>query len=233
LARALPRGPSSETTSTFIAPQPVSLAFEEMPLSIPLSGEAPLRIHVADQDNILVRPLSGSWNVSLKLSGNAEAIQLEPDRVVLSWQTPMREVFLRMIGMPVNEELLVYARTEDGSLRTAEKNLGFESNVGQIKLIMPLLVIRGAPTDVKAQFLFKGQEHEAASEFQRKVSFFSDNGNFEPEEKRVEKGATYAASVFVAHQSGQANLRIATSGVDVVQHQVLIVVALGLLCRLP
>lgn len=226
-AHALPQGPSSETTFTFIAPRPASLDFDEMPLSIPLSGEAILRIHVADQDNISVKPRSGSWNVSFKPSGNAGTIQLEPDRVVLSGQTPMREVFIRATAIPLNEKLVVYASTEDGSLQTAEKELGFDTRIGQLNVIAPTEVNLGASTKVTVQFLLKDQPREAATEFQRQVEFDSDRGSFEPDKVIVNKGETSASSVFVGHQLGQANLHISTLGVDVVERPVLISVALG------
>jgi hypothetical protein len=213
-AKILPQGPPSETMLTFVKPQAASLAFEELPLSIPLSGGVRLRIHVADQDAIFVKPLSGSWNVTAKPAGNADMIQLDPDQVVLSGAVPMREVTLKVTGMPLSEELLIYASTENGALRTAEKKLGFESHVGNLRVLVPREVNAGAPVDVKALFLLKGQEREAATEFPRRVRFFSDDGSFDPMELTVERGATYASSKFVGRKPGHAKLYISTFGVD-------------------
>jgi hypothetical protein len=226
-ARALPQGQLSEKRFTFKAPEPATVVFEELPLSIPVSGEALLRIYVGDQDTIFLRPASKSWVVFAKASNNADAIELKPERVVLSGQTPIGEVFMKVTGMPLNEELLVRASVEDGSLRTAEKKLNVDSHVARLNVLMPLEVNVGASTRVKAQFLLKGQDREAATEFQRKVNFSSDSGNFEPEEVLVGTGGTSASSMFVSHQPGQANLHISTPGVDILEVTVLVMVALG------
>jgi hypothetical protein len=226
LARALPQGPVFETTLTFLEPQPSSLAFEEIPLSISLSGGR-LGIQIADQNNISLRSFSGSWNVNAKASNNADPIRFDPDQFTLSGQTPARDVFLHVTDMPRSEDLLVYATTSDGSLRAAEKKLGFESSLGRLKVIVPLTLNRGDPTTVKAQFLLKGQEREAHTEFPRKVQFFSNGGKFEQEEVMVEKDAAYASSVFVGHELGPAEIRVSTPGVDIAQITVLLVVSLG------
>src|SRR5262249_47791319 len=157
--------------------------------------------------------VSRSWVVYVKASDNARSIRLQPNPVVISAEAPIREVFMTLTDMPLNEELFVRASTEDGSLRTAKKKLGIESHVRWLQVLMPSEVSVGASTKVKAQFVAKDQDQEAATEVQRKVSFSSDSGNFEPEEVLVDKGGTSASSMFIGNQPGQANLHISTPGV--------------------
>ena len=117
--------------------------------------------------------------------------------------------------------------TSDGSLRAAEKTLGFESSLGGLRVIVPLTLNRGDPTTVTAQFLLKGQESPARTELPRRVQFFSDGGKFEREEVRVDKDAASASSDFVGDELGPAKILVSTAGVKITEITVLIVVSLG------
>jgi hypothetical protein len=229
-ARALPNGSPAVTTLTFEEPQPASLAFEERPLSIPVAAQSvPLRLHLADQDSIRLDRLHGSVDVLVSASGDRRAVQLEPGTFALTAKSPARDVFLTVTDLPSAEELHVYASAQDGSLRSAEKMLGFQTRVGRLKVIVPDEIDGRVPIEVKARFLYEdtSQDREAATEFRRTVTFLSDRGKFEPESVTVEAGATYAKSMFVGQDSGEkARLTISTRGPKVVTIEVLVTMAL-------
>jgi len=233
-ARAMPQGQASTVPLTFVEPQPASLVFEEQPLSIPLATQSvPLMLHLADQDNIALSRFTGSWHVSVGPAGDAAAVQVQPAQFILSGQTPARGVLLTVNGLPIADELHVFARDDDGSLRAADKKLGFESIVGRLAVLAPAEVNRHTPTNVEVQFLLKDQDREAATEFPRTVTFFTDRGKFDPESVTVQKGENRASSVFTGDDYGMVSeFRVSTWGVDVVKKQLLVVMALSALAAI-
>lgn len=127
-ARVLPGGRPAQTTLDFEEPRPVSLAFDDNPASISVGAQnVPLRLQVADQDNIPLPRLRGKWTVSVHSSGNAEAIHLDPNPLTLSPQVSQSYVLLSVSDRLLAEELDLVATVEHEPLRAAEKHLGFQS----------------------------------------------------------------------------------------------------------
>jgi hypothetical protein len=230
-AHVLPLGKTAQTTLAFEVPRPVSLAFEDTPTSIPAGAQnVPLRLQVADQDDIPLPRLTGTWTVSVRASGNTEAIHLNPDHLVLSPQAPQSYVLLSVSEQLLSEELQLFATAERNPLRAAEKRLGFQSSVGRLNVIVPHEVNRNVRIPVTALFLKKDRDQEAATEFRRTVTFHADQGKFDPESVMVESGGTEANTMFVGQQPGQRpEIRVSTRGVDVFTTQLLVVTALWVL----
>jgi hypothetical protein len=230
-ARVLPSGKLVQTTLAFEDPRPASLAFEDTPTSIPVGARSvPLRLEVADQDNIPLQRLSGTWTVSVRPSDTTAGIRLDPDHLVLSPQAPWSFVLLSVSQQPSSEELQVLATAEGNPLRAAEKRVGFLSSVGRLNVIVPSEVNRNVRIPVTALFLKKDRDQEAATEFRRTVTFHSDEGRFDPESVVVESGGTEANTMFVGQKPGQRpKISVSTRGVDVFTTQVLVVTALWVL----
>jgi hypothetical protein len=229
--RVLPVGRPAQTTLEFEDPRPVSLAFEDNPTSISVGAQnVPLLLQVADQDNIPLSRLSGTWNVSVRSSVNTEDIHLDPDHLVLSSRVPHSYILLSVSDRFLSEEIQLFATAEHNPLRAAQKQLGFQSSVGRLRVIVPNQVNRNIRIPVTAFFLQKGRDQEAATEFRRTVTFHADQGKFDPESVVVESGGTEADTVFVAQQPGQRpEIRVSTRGVDVFTTQLLVVTALWVL----
>jgi hypothetical protein len=134
-----------------------------------------------------------------------------------------------MVGMPSSDTLRVHASTEDGSsvpLFIGKKTLGFEGQVRRLDVSVPEQVIAGVPVKIKARFFGQDEKREARTEFPRTVGFYSEYGDFTPEDSIVPQGAASGTSEFVGRVPGHAKVRVSTFGVAVVEKEVLIVVAL-------